>query len=118
MKETIEVTYSAMGFEEMGETTFEMEVSKRVYEQLQEAEDEDEFLDSDYISEEMPGIHRKILRAIRVNMEDEGQEADDGIVETRLPWGAIRKDYVYEKSYENMAISADDDDIEYSVNLY
>lgn len=115
MYESIEITYTVMGFEEIGETTFEMDVSEKIYEKLQDAEDEEEILDSDYISEEMPGIHRKIIHAIRENMEEEGLDPDDGMTERRLPWGAITKDFKLETSYSHMANIAEDDDIEYMV---
>ena len=120
MDDTIEITYSVMGFEDIGETTFDMEVSERIFEELEEAEEEGEILDSDYISEEFPRIHKKIIRAIKENMEEEGLDPEDGMVEKRLPWGAITKDYDPDLSYANMAEYADDDedDIEYTVNLY
>ena len=86
---SIEITYTVFGFDEAGETSFDMEVSDHLYNKLQDAEDEGEMLDSDYISEEMPGIHRKILKAIRENMEEEGMNPDDGMIEKRYPWGHI-----------------------------
>lgn len=60
--EEIEITYKVLGFEEAGETSFDMEISEKQYERLSDADDEGELLDSDFLSEEMPGIHKKILR--------------------------------------------------------
>ena len=85
--ETIEITYTVFGFEEAGETTFEMDVSERTYEQLEEAEDNGEMLDQDFISSEMDGLHEKILREIRNNMEEESWNPDDGMVEKVNSWG-------------------------------
>lgn len=116
--EEIEITYSVFGFEEADETTFDMEVSDNMYENLQDAEDEGNLLDSDYISEEMKGIHKKILKAIRKNMEEEGLEPDDGIIESRTSWGAITKEYSLDASHSFMDDMAEDEDIEYSVSLY
>ena len=64
MEETIEVTYSVFGFDEAGETTFDMDVSEKNYNCLQDAEDDGEMLDQDYISIEMRGLHNKIIREI------------------------------------------------------
>ena len=64
MEETIEVTYSVFGFDEAGETTFDMDVSEKNYNRLQDAEDDGELLDQDYISIEMRGLHNKIIREI------------------------------------------------------
>ncbi len=115
---SIEITYTVFGFDEAGETSFDMEVSDHLYNKLQDAEDEGEMLDSDYISEEMPGIHRKILKAIRENMEEEGMNPDDGMIEKRYPWGAHYKEYSSDASHMEMYNMAEDDDIEYSVTIY
>ena len=118
MKETIEITYSVLGNEEAGETTFELEVSDHIYNLLEENEDEGNFLDSDFISEELPSIHQKILRGIRNNMKEEGFDPKDGIITTRQPWGAIKETYSLDASQEFLYDNADDDEIEYSVLLY
>lgn len=115
---SIEITYTVFGFDEAGETSFDMEVSDHLYNKLQDAEDEGEMLDSDYISEEMPGIHRKILKAIRENMEEEGMNPDDGMIEKQYPWGAHYKEYNSDASHMEMYNMAEDDDIEYSVTIY
>ena len=116
--EEIEITYSVFGFDEADETTFSMEVSDNLYEKLQDAEDEGNLLDSDYISEEMKGIHKKILKAIRHNMEEEGLEPDDGIIENKTCWGASNKEYSLDASHSFIHDMAEDDDIEYSIDLY
>lgn len=115
--EEIEITYKVWGFEEAGETTFYMEISEKQYERLSDADDEGELLDSDFLGEEMPGIHKKILKAIRENMEEESFNPDDGKVEKRTCWGARYKEYSSGADHSLMEI-ADDDDIEYEVNLY
>lgn len=116
MEETIEVTYTVFGFEGAGETTFGMDVSERNYNRLQDAEDEGEILDQDFISTEMKGLHKKILREIRNNMEEESWDPDDGKVEKTLPWGSTYKEWDESSSHEFMKI-AEDDDIEYTISL-
>ena len=37
---SIEITYTVFGFDEAGETSFDMEVSDHLYNKLQDAEDE------------------------------------------------------------------------------
>lgn len=115
--EEIEITYKVWGFEEAGETTFYMEISEKLYERLSDADDEGELLDSDFLSEEMPGIHKKILKAIRENMEEESFNPDDGKVEKRTCWGARYNEYSSGADHSLMVI-ASDEDIEYEVNLY
>ena len=56
---TIEITYTVFWFDEAGETTFDMDVSDSVFNKLQNAEDEGEILDSDYMSENFERIHKK-----------------------------------------------------------
>lgn len=114
----IEITYTVFGFEEAGETSFDMDVSDSIYNKLQDAEDEGELLDSDYISEEMPGIHRKILKAIRKNMEEECLNPDDGKIEKHTPWGTTYMEDCLEASHEEMSYMADDDDIEYTITIF
>lgn len=114
----IEITYTVFGFDEAGETSFDMEVSDSLYNKLLEAEENGEYLDSDYISEEMPGIHRKILKAIRENMMDEGLNPDDGKKEKRLPWGATYKEDCPEASHMEMYNMAEDNDIEYTISVF
>lgn len=115
--EDIEITYTVLGFEEAGETTFDMEVSDRQYERLEDAELDGELLDSDYMSDNMPGLHKKILDAIRENMEEEGLESGDGMVEKKLPWGATYKEYEEGADHSMMEVLADDEDIEYYITI-
>ena len=115
---SIEVTYTVMGFDEAGETSLEMDVSKKIYDALQEADDEGELLDSEYISENHRNIHRKILKAIRKNMEEESWDSEDGTIEKRLPWGATFREDCPGASHAEMLNEAEDDDIEYSIELF
>ena len=89
--ETIEVSYSVWGFEDIGDTTFEMEIGKRDYEWMWDAEEGGEFLDSDYISQNCRALHKRILRGIRKDMEEE--------------------------DYNDMRFTATNEDIEYSITL-
>lgn len=115
--ETIEITYTVLGFEEAGETTFEMDVSERTYERLQRAEDDGEILDQDFISSEMDGLHDKILREIRNNMEEESWDPDDGMVEKVTSWGYPYKEKDESRSHDSMRF-ASDYDIEYTIELF
>ena len=115
---TIEITYTVFGFDEAGETTFEMDVSDSVFNKLQDAEDEGETLDSDYVSENFERIHKMILKAIRENMEEESLDPDDGKVEKMTSWGYKYKEDCPATSHSDMNILADDDDIDYSISLY
>lgn len=114
---TIIITYTMFGFDEAGETSFEMDVSDGIYEKLQNAEDEGEMLDSEFISDEMPGIHRKILKAIRENMEEESWNPNDGTVEKRHPGGSTYREKCDGASHLLMLTYDDDDYIEYTVEL-
>lgn len=114
----IEVTYTVLGFEEAGETSFYTEVSDRIYDKLQDAEDDGGYLDSYYIAEEMPGIHRIILGRIRENMAEEGLDPDDGKIERHTPFGGSYKEDCFEASHSLMHDLADDDDIEYTIMLF
>ena len=114
----IEVTYTVLGFEEAGETSFYTEVSDRIYDKLQDAEDDGGYLDSYYIAEEMPGIHRIILGRIRENMAEEGLDPDDGKIERHTLLGGGDKEDCFEASHSLMHGLADDDDIEYTIMLF
>lgn len=113
---TITITYTVYGYDEAGETSFDMDVSDRIYDKLSEAEDDGEFLDSDFISENMKGLHKRILKAIRENMEEESWNPDDGTIEMKVSGIASRVPCVG-ASHEDMLISAEDDDIEYNLEL-
>ena len=84
LNNSIGITYSVFGFEKAGETSFEMSISENIYEKLENAMLEGEVLDDYYISNNMKGLHKKILKAIRRNMYEEGQDINDGIIEERL----------------------------------
>ncbi|MCR5779979.1 MAG: hypothetical protein K6G70_05490, partial [Bacteroidaceae bacterium] len=84
---TIEISYTVMG--DSIENTFDMDVKEREYEWLTKKDDDGEYLDSDFISENRRGLHKRILRAIHENIEEE--------------------------EYDGYYI--DDDDIEYTVTL-
>ena len=117
MSETIEITYTVFGFDEVGETSFDMDVSEHTYERLQDAEDDGETLDSDYISYEMDNLHDKILRAIRENMRDyDIYDPDDGMTKKTMPWGYTYKEKDESRSHSSMQY-VDDDDIEYEISL-
>ncbi len=117
-KNTIEIVYTVNGYDEAGETSFDADVSDSVYESLENAESSGEFLDSDYISENLEGIHKKILKAIRKNMEEESWNSDDGKVDKRMPWGFTYKEDCSGASHEDMLDFAEDDDIEYTISLF
>ena len=114
-EDTIEITYTVLGYDEAGETSFDMDISEHDLEWMQNAEDEGEFLDSDFISENRIKLHKKILKAIRDNMEELGMDIDDGMVEKR--YASIVKEYHLEASHSDMHEFAEDDDIEYTVML-
>lgn len=113
----LEITYTVWGFDEVGETTFEMDVSENTYERLQRAEDDYEMLDQDFISSEMYSLHKKILRKIRKNMEEESWlDPDDGMIEKRTSWGHSYKEYNDSLSHDSMRF-ASDYEIEYTIEL-
>ena len=113
---TIEVTYSAFGYEELGETTISMAIKESDRDWLHDAMMNGEVLDSSYLSEERKALHRRIIREIRKNMKDRSLEFDDGIVEESVLGIFPYEEYHSEASYEEMQ-SVDDDEIEYSVLL-
>ena len=115
--ETIEVTYTVFGYDRLGETTFDMEVKEKEYEWLENTEGEEGELTSDYISENRPGLHKRILKAIRSNMKDEACDPDDGMVEY-VSSGVHHKDFFEDASYDYASDIADDDDIEYTITLW
>ena len=73
------------------------------------------WFDSDFIFENRKKLHRKILRAIRNNMEELGMNPDDGMVEKR--YASLVKEFHPEASHQEMYYSADDDAIEYTITL-
>ena len=114
--EFVEITYSVFGYDEAGETTFEWSPGKGDLQWMEEAEAEGELLDSEYISESNPQLHGRILKAIRQNMMELGEDDDDGMV-TR-PYASLSKDFHPSASHMHMHEFADEDDVEYSVMIY
>ena len=112
----IDVTYTVFGYDRLGETTFDIEVKDKEYEWLENAEGEEGEITSDYISENRPGLHKRIIKAIRNNMKEEACDPDDGWVETYVS-GVHRKEYDDHASYDYASDIAEDDDIEYTVTL-
>lgn len=113
----IEITYSVFGFDEVGETTFDMDVSEDTYNRLLDLDEEGEVLDSEYMSENMRRFHKKILKAIRANMYDESLDPDDGMIEKKGARGFTYKSYDYDASHDKLFALAEDDDIEYTITV-
>ena len=65
---TIEVNYRINSSNDCDEGSFDMNVSERIYNWLEDADSAGEILDSEYISDNKPGLHRKIQKAIKENM--------------------------------------------------
>ena len=91
-------------------------LSDRDLRRLKAADDNGEYLDSDYISEHMNSIHNKIIEAIREDLELKSGDPHDGMVEVHHPpayWG-------WEKvhaSHQEMSL-ADEYEIEYTVDVF
>lgn len=83
---------------------------------LKAADENGEYLDSDYISEHMHSIHNKIIEAIREDLECKSGDPHDGMVEIRHSWGGSHweKDHA---SHEEMRFACDFE-IEYTVDVY
>ena len=82
--------HTVYGHDDLDEVSVDVEVKERELEWLTEKDDDGEYLDSDFISENRRGLHKRILRAIREDIE-------------------------YEQDDDETAI--DDDDIEYTITL-
>lgn len=91
-------------------------LSNRDLQRLKAADDNGEYLDSDYISEHMHSIHNKIIEAIREDLESKSGDPHDGMVEVHHPpayWG-------WEKvhaSHQEMSL-ADEYEIDYTVDVF
>ena len=114
--DSVEITYSVFGYDKLGETTFDMDVRNKDYEWLQDKDEEEGELFSEYISEYRPSLHKLIIKAIRKNMEEKALDPDDGMIETYVS-GVHRKDFYEDASYDCANTLAEDDDIDYSVTL-
>ena len=73
-------------------------------------------LDSDYISENLQSIHRKIIRAIRNDLEQKSDDPHDGMEEKRHPFGAYWEK-VHE-SHQDLLLAFDEDTLKYEVSIY
>lgn len=88
--DSIEVCYTVFGHDNLDDISVEVDIKERELDWLTEREEEGEYLDSDFISENRKGLHKRILRAIHEDIEYE-QDDNDTLI--------------------------DDDDIEYTINL-
>ena len=88
--ETIEVSYAILGDDE---ETIDVEVKERDYEWLTNKDEDGEHLDSDFLSENRRGLHKRILRAIREHIEEESDDKEEYSV-------------------------FDEDDVEYTITVY
>lgn len=88
--DTIEVSYTVFGYDNLDETIVDVEIKECELEWLTEKDESGEYLDSDFISENRRSLHKRILRAIREDIE-------------------------YVQDGNESAI--DDDDIEYTITL-
>ena len=86
----IEVSYTILGHDDFNDISVDVDIKERELEWLTEKDEEGEYLDSDFISENRKGLHKRILRAIREDIE-----------------------YMYDEDGSTI----DDDDIEYTVTL-
>ena len=77
---TIEVSYTVYGHDDLDEVSIDVEVKERELEWLTEKDEDGEYLDSDFISENRRGLHKRILRAIREDIEYE-QDDDETYIE-------------------------------------
>ena len=89
-EDSIEVCYTVFGHDNLDDISVEVDIKERELEWLTEKEEEGEFLDSDFISENRKDLHKRILHAILEDIEYE-QDDNDTLI--------------------------DDDDIEYTINL-
>ncbi|MBO4827245.1 MAG: AAA family ATPase [Prevotella sp.] len=85
-EETIEISYTILCREDLGENTFDMDVKERDYDWLTDKEEEGEYLDSDFISENRRGLHKRIVKAIRQNMEEELFEETYSLVDDEIEY--------------------------------
>ena len=106
----ITVRYNVFGLDEEDAQELEMEISDRQYDRLESYEEEGELLDEDFISTEMPGLHKKILQAIHDDIED--RNLDFHIVtheeQGGLPWVTEKKDVLVDDIPEDFHICDDD----------
>ena len=114
----ITVRYNVFGLDEEDAQELEMEVSDRQYDKLESYVEDGELLDEDFLSTEMPGLHKKILQAIHDDIED--REIDFHIVTQEnqggLPWMSEKKDVLFNDIPEDFHICGDDEFV-YEIDL-
>lgn len=91
-------------------------LSSRDLQRLKAADDDGEYLDSEYISEHMHSIHNKIIEAIRDDLESKTGDPHDGMREFYYPPAYHTWEKVH-TSHQDMLFS-DDYEIEYTVDIY
>ena len=116
LAETAEITYSFIG-SDTPKDSFEMELPEKDADRLRKADEYGEFLDSDYISKHMASLHRKILRAIREDLETKTGDPHDGMKEVFYPPAYHGWEKAYD-SHQDLLLSFDEDSVEYEVDLY
>lgn len=116
LTETAEITYSFIG-SDAPEDSFEMELSEKDADKLKEAEEKGEFLDSNYISENLRSIHRKILNSIREGLESKTGDPHDGMKEVYYPPAYHGWEKAHD-SHQDLLDTFSDDSVEYEVELY
>ena len=88
--DTLEVSYTVFCHDDLNDISVNVDIKDHELEWLKEKDEEGEYLDSDFVSENHKGLHKRILRAIREDIE-----------------------YMYDEDGSTI----DDDDIEYTVTL-
>lgn len=94
-----------------------MELSEKDAAKLKNDDDCGEILDSDFISENHKSIHRKILRAIRNDLEQKSEDPHDGMKEVYYPQAYRGWEKAYD-SHQDLLDTFDEDEVEYEVWLY
>ena len=114
--EDTEITYSFLG-SDAPQDSFVMELSEKDADRLKEADENGEFLDSDYISDNLKSIHRKILDAIREDLESKSDDPHDGMKEVHHPPAYHAWEKVHD-SHQDLLLSFDENVVEYVVDLF
>ena len=112
----VEVSYN-VPWMNSNDDEIQVELPKMDIKRLVKAEERGEELSSEYISGQMKSIHKKILRAIKDDMEEKSWNPDDGMVEKYSPPCFYDKVKV-RPSHQDMLDYADNEEIEYFVNIY
>ena len=114
---TVEVEYCVPWMITQGDDVVEVNLPPSDVKRLLKVEDDGGELTSDYLSKNMKNVHRKILKAIREDMDEKSDDPDDGmVVEYSAPcfYDKVKK----YNSHSDMLFDAADDDIEYNVSIY